>query len=120
MVYRKISTDLKEAALKLKAQGRDTLEEIREITGISLRTLYRAQQQKQLTGSAAPALPIGCGRPQTLLRRDAEYLLSLAQHRPTLFLNEYAKRVEVNCEISVSITTIHRTLERAGLNVKHI
>ncbi|KAF9030615.1 hypothetical protein BJ165DRAFT_1358753 [Panaeolus papilionaceus] len=67
MVYRKISADLKEAALRLKARGHDTDEEICFITGFSTCTLYRACQQKALTGSAAPATPIGRGRPRSLL-----------------------------------------------------
>ncbi len=50
MVYRKISDDLKEAALRLEARGRDTVYDIVAITGFSLRTFYRARQQKLRTG----------------------------------------------------------------------
>jgi len=120
MVYRKISNDLKEAALRLKARGRDSNYEISLITGFSTRTLYRARRRKLLTGSAAPAQPIGRGRPRSLLRRDCDYLLRLARHKPTLFLDEYARRLDRFRTLSVSLTTIHRSLERAGLNVKHV
>jgi transposase len=120
MVYRKISNDLKEAALRLKARGRDTAQEISQITGFCTRTLYRARQRKLLTGSVAPAQAIGRGRPRSLLRRDCDYLLRLARHKPTMFLDEYAQRLQQNRELSVCITTIHRSLERAGLNLKHV
>jgi transposase len=120
MVYRKISTDLKEAAIRLKSRGRDTDYEISQIVGFSTRTLYRARRQKLLTGSAAPAQAVGRGRPRSLLMRDCDYLLRLARHKPTMFLDEYARRLQRYRELSVCIATIHRTLERAGLNVKHV
>jgi transposase len=120
MVYRKISTDLKEAAIRLKARGRDTDYEISQIVGFSTRTLYRVHRQKFLTGSAAPAQAISRGRPRSLLRRDCNYLLRLARHKPTLFLDEYARQLQRYRELSVCVATIHRTLERAGLKVKHV
>lgn len=120
MVYRKISNDLKEAALRLKARGRDTVYDIVAITGFSIRTFYRVRQQKLRTGSVAKQDAIGRGRPRTLLRHDCEYLLRLARYKPTLFLDEYSQCLEQYRALSVSLATIHRTLERAGLNVKHV
>jgi len=35
-------------------------------------------------------------------------------------LDEYSRQLEQHRELSVSLATIHRTLERAGLNVKHV
>ena len=37
-----------------------------------------------------------------------------------MFLNEYAQRLKSCRHLDVSMSTIHRTLERAGLNVKHV
>ena len=120
MVYRHISDDLKEAAIRLKNRGRDTDYEIKQITGFSTKTLKRAIQRKQATGSVAKAQAIGRGRPRSLLRRDCDYLLRLARYNPTLFLDEYSHHLEQFRHISVSMTTIHRSLEQAGLNVKHV
>jgi len=120
MVYRHISDDLKEAAIRLKNRGYDTNHEIRQITGFSTKTLNWAIQRKQATGSVAKAQAIGHGHPRSLLRCDCDYLLRLARYKPTLFLDEYSRRLEKFCEISVSMTTIHRSLERAGLNVKRV
>jgi len=78
MVYRKISDDLKEAALRLMARGRDTVYDIAAVTGFSVRTLYHARHRKLHTGSVAKAEAIGRGRPRTLARRDCDYLLRLA------------------------------------------
>lgn len=120
MVCRRISNDLKEAAMRLKIRGRDTDEEICQITGFSRRTLYRARRRKLQTGSVAPAHAIGRGRPRSLVRRDCDYLIRLARHKPTLFLDEYARRLEQARGLSVGLATIHRSFERAGLNVKHV
>jgi hypothetical protein len=43
-----------------------------------------------MTGSVAKAQVIGRGWPQKLIHPDCRYLLSLAHHKPTLFLDEYA------------------------------
>ena len=87
---------------------------------MSTRTLGRAIQCKQMMGSVAKAQAVGRGRPRSLLRQDCDYLLRLARYNPTLFLDEYSLRLEWFCALSVSLTTIHQSLERAGLNVKHV
>ena len=84
-----ISDDLKDTALQLKLDGQ-TPGYIKHITGISRHTLFRTQKQKHNTGSVAKAQAIGCGRPHSLLQSDAAYLLHLAHHKPTLFLDQYA------------------------------
>ncbi|KAF8149573.1 hypothetical protein B0H34DRAFT_827477, partial [Crassisporium funariophilum] len=104
----------------LDDHGRDSVYDIAAITGLSIRTFYRARRQKICTGSVAEQHAIGCGRPQTLLRRDCNYLLRLARYRPTLFLDKYSQRLEGYRALSVLLATIHRSLERAGLNVKHV
>lgn len=118
MVNRRISDDLKEAALRMKNRGRDTNTEIAQIMGFS--KLFRAQRRKRATGSVAKAQAVGRGRPRSLATADAIYLLQMARHKPDLFLDEYAKRLQQHRYLSVHLTTIHRTLERAGLTVKRV
>jgi hypothetical protein len=55
-----------------------------------------------------------------LLHADAAYLLQLAQHKPTVFLDEYARRLIEFRHLPASLATIHRTFERAGLSVKQV
>jgi transposase len=93
MGNRKISDDLKEAALRLRQDGQ-TPGYIKHITGISRCTLFRTQKQKHDTGSVAKAQAIRHGHPRSLLHSDAAYLLRLARHKPTLFLDEYAHRLK--------------------------
>ena len=54
------------------------------------------------------------------MRQDCDYLLRLAWHKPTLFLDEYSKSLEQFRSLSVSLATIHWSFEHAGLNVKHV
>ena len=63
---------------------------------------------------------IGRGRPRKLVLRDSIYLLNLACHKPTMFLDEYAKCLKDGHYIDASLTTIHITLARAGLNIKRV
>jgi len=119
MGNRRTSDDLKEAALRMKAREyRD--EEILEISQFSLSTLKRAARQKRLTGSVAKVQAIGRGRPRKLIHPDCQYLLSLARHKPSFFLDEYARRLEDNRFLTVSLATIHRSFTRAGLSVKRV
>jgi transposase len=120
MGNRKISDDLKMAALRLRARGQDNDEEISNIVGFSLSTLHRAARRFCLTGDVANHPAIGRGRPRHLLQADCQYLIALAQHNPTVFLDEYAKRLHQFRFLPVSLTTIHRSFERAGLSVKRV
>jgi len=119
MGNRRISNDLKEAALRMKAHAYSD-EETLEIAQFSLSTLKRAARRKRLTGSVAKAQVIGRGRPRKLAHPDCQYLLSLARHKPTLFLDEYARRLQDGRFLAVSLATIHRTFTRAGLSVKRV
>ena len=120
MVNRRISDDLKLAALRLKACGRDSVSEILDIVGFSKKTFYRVQGQFRRIGTVAKANAIGRGRPRKILLADTRYLVRLARHKPTLFLDEYRSRLERYRLLTVSMATIHRALERAGLNVKQV
>jgi transposase len=117
MVNRKISDDLKEVALRMKNRAYTT-KEVLKIVDFSRSTLQRAKRRKLLTGSAAKAQAIGRGRPPKLLHCDCQYLLALAHHKSTLFLDEYAQCLEDGHYIAVSLATIHRIFACAGLNVK--
>ena len=120
MVNRRISDDLKLAVLRLKACGCDSVSEILDIVGFSKKTFYHVQGQFRRIGTVAKANAIRHGRPQKILLADMRYLVCLACHKPTLFLDEYRSHLERYCLLTVSMVTIHRTLEWAGLNVKQV
>ena len=70
MVNRRISDDLKMAALRLRARGRDSTSEILKIVGFSQKTFYRIQSKYRQTGTVAKAEAIGRGRPRKALHGD--------------------------------------------------
>jgi transposase len=119
MVNRRISDDLKRAALRLRARGDSDLE-ICRVVDFSLSTLKRTARRHRLTGSVAKAEAIGRGRPRKLMFRDCQYLLALARHKPTLFLDEYRRRLDEYRLLPVSMSTIHMSFRRAGLSVKRV
>jgi transposase len=113
-------SDLKDAMLRLENRGRDTTAEVLKIAQFSRSTLYRARKQKRETGSVARAQAHGRGRPRTLAELDADYLVRLAKHKPTMFLDEYRERLERYRNLSASLATIHRTFIRARMSLKRV
>ncbi|KAK0236856.1 hypothetical protein EDD85DRAFT_770593 [Armillaria nabsnona] len=98
----------------------DSPEEILHMTRFSLSTLYRTQRHFRLTGDVAKKPALGCGCPRKLLAADIAYLLSLAQHNPSKFLDEYQERLCHYHNITVCLATIHHAFEAAGYSIKKI
>ncbi|KAJ7246426.1 hypothetical protein C8J57DRAFT_1081520, partial [Mycena rebaudengoi] len=72
------------------------------------------------TGSVAlKALVLGRGRPHFLKDNDSAYLLRLAKHQPSTFLEEYQKFLITHRYLPTCISPVHRTFERAGLVFSH-
>ncbi|KAG2128316.1 uncharacterized protein EDB93DRAFT_1071763, partial [Suillus bovinus] len=88
----RISNDLKDAALRMVNKGYATTE-ILSITQFSKSTFYRTQRRKRATGSVAKIQAIGRGRPRAFSQHDINFLIRLARHNPTLFLDEYQMRL---------------------------
>ncbi|KAG1854287.1 hypothetical protein F4604DRAFT_1932895 [Suillus subluteus] len=86
MGNRRISDDLKDAALRMANKGYATTE-ILSITQISTSTIYRTQCRKRATGSVAKIQAIGRGRPRAFTQHDIQFVIRLACHNPTLFLD---------------------------------
>lgn len=120
MGNRRISDDLKEAALRLQDRGRDSTREILKIVAFSRSTLHRTRKRKVLTGHVTKAVAHGRGRPRTLAEQDADYLVRLARHKPTTFLDEYRERLERYRHLPASLSTIHRTFTRNRMSLKKI
>ncbi|PBK84973.1 hypothetical protein ARMGADRAFT_942636 [Armillaria gallica] len=90
------------------------------MTRFSLSTLYHTQCRFRLTGDVAKEPALGRGHPQKLLAADIAYLLSLARHNPSKFLDEYQERLCRYRNIIVCLATIHRAFEAAGYSIKKI
>jgi transposase len=120
MGYRKISADLKLAAIKLYEQHLLDLDDILDCVGFSERTFWRIQKQYNETGHVEPPISTSRGRPRKLHFDDITYLLALVRQCPDWFLNELLDLLDTNRFIAVHYTTIHRELERAGISLKKL
>jgi transposase len=120
MGNRKISPDLKLAAVRLHERGVLTTREILECVGFSRRTFLRICKLYRETGDVIKPRSEYIGRPRALNIEDVAYLTELVQHRPDWFLDELAGLVQRNRFISLHYTTIHRELHRAGISLKKL
>jgi len=118
MPNRKISHDLKLAALRLHQHGAMPLSDILQCLGISRMTFFRVQKIFCETGDVVKPQSAYRGRLRIQNHADVHYLIELIQHRPDWFLNELQGLLERNRFISVHYTTIHRELLRAGISLK--
>ncbi|KAJ6479049.1 Homeodomain-like protein, partial [Mycena sanguinolenta] len=116
---RRISRDLKIAALNLYEQGHFSLKQILACVGFSRSTFFRALHLWQTTGDVVRPQN-RTGRPRLLHHEDVDHLIRLVQERPDWFLDELLHLLEHNRFISVHYTTIHRELERAGMSAKRL
>lgn len=120
MPYRKISRDVKLAAIRLHERALLPLEDILDCLRISRRTFYRILLLWRTTGDVVRHNYGVRGRPRHLHFDDIEYLKQLISHRPDWFLDELQYLLATNHFISAHYTTIHRELERARVSTKKL
>lgn len=121
-MFRKISRDVKIAALNLHENGLLPLKDILACVGFSEGTFYRTLRLWRETGDVVTHRhgDPRRGRFRLLHHDDIQYLLRLIQHRPDWFLDELLNLLQHNRFISVHYTTIHRELQRAGMSYKKL
>ena len=120
MGNRKISQDLKFAAIRLYERGLLPLEDILDCVGFSRATFFRTLALWRQTGNVVKAGYISRGRRRSMNTDDLHYLLRLLRARPDWFLDELLSLLEENRFISVHYTTIFRELQRAGVSYKKL
>jgi transposase len=120
MGFRKVSRDVKIAAIKLNERGLLELQDILDCCGFSMRTWYRVLKLWRETGDVINPTKSLRGRLRSLDRNDVEYLLRLIRQNPDYFLDELLYLLKTNRFISVHYTTIHQELERAGVSRKKL
>ena len=120
MPFRKISRDLKLAAMNLYERQLVSLDDILDCVGFSERTFYRVLNLWRETGDVIKHLDGLRGRPRLLVFNDLQYLLHLVRHRPDWFLDELADLLHENRFISVHFSTNLRELARAGYSIKKL
>lgn len=120
MPFRKISRDVKVAAIRLHERGLLDLENILDCCGLSERTWYRIQKLWRETGDVISSKRSLRGRLRLLDHDDVEYLLRLVRQNPDYFLDELLHLLKTNRFVSVHYITVHRELQRAGVSLKKL
>jgi transposase len=120
MPYRRISRDLKLAAMNLYERELIPLEDILDCVGFSERTFYCVLKLWRETGDVVNHTHGFRGRPHLLVFDDVQYLLRLVRHRPDWFLDELTDLLQENRFVSIHFTTVLRELARAGYSVKKL
>lgn len=120
MPYRKISRDVKIAAVNLFERNLLPLDAILGCVGFSESTFWRIWKLWNDTGDVVAHKPGTPGRPRLLVHDDLQYLIRLIRHRPCIFLEELQNLLRTNRFVSVHLSTIQRELSRAGISTKRL
>ena len=120
MPFRKISKDIKIAAMRLYEDDILSKPVILDYLSISSRTFDRVLALWNATGEVVRETNGVRGRPRILHFSDVEYLKRLIRHRPDWFLDELQYLLQTNRFIAAHFTTVHRELVRAGISEKKI
>ncbi|KAG2353853.1 hypothetical protein BDR07DRAFT_1366657 [Suillus spraguei] len=120
MGFRKISRDVKLAAIRLHERDLLSLRNILDSCGFSERTWFRILKLWRETGDVVNHRPTLRGRLRALDHEDIDCLLRLIRQNPDYFLDELTHLLATNEFISVHFTTIFRELERANVSYKKL
>ena len=120
MPYRKISSDVKLAAIRLYKRELLPLDDILDCLGFHERTFYHILALWHETGDIVKHNFRAPGQPWILHFDDIDYLLRLISQRPDWFLDELLNLLRSNCFISVHYTTVHNALVQAGISLKKL
>ena len=117
MVFRKISKDVKDRAIDLHYQGL-ILHDIRDLLGISLRSLSRWKRNQEVYGSTLPPPTHLAGRPRIL---SGEQVLSICEQlnrAPEMYLDEIQDWVALTTQTSISKSALSELIQDAGYSFK--
>lgn len=111
-----LSHDLRIRVLSTYLEGH-SYEKVAAQYGVSVRFIRNLKARYDETGSVEPR-PHGGGAPQRLSSEDKEALKRWVTAHPDWSLSQYKARLQSECGVLVSESTISRTLERLGFTRK--
>ncbi|TFK59144.1 hypothetical protein BDN72DRAFT_733191, partial [Pluteus cervinus] len=120
MPFRRISRDVKMAAIRLHERNILDLGEILDCCQFSRRTFFRILKLWRETGDVIRYRINLRGRPRYLVREDLDYLLELIRNNPDYFLDELLHLLKTNRFVSAHYTTIHNELMRLNISRKKL
>ena len=119
MVYRKISSDLKECALRLWELGW-SMEDVCQLFSVSPRSLQRWCALFEDIGQVVrPPSPL-VGRTRLITRACMNAIETLLQAHPETYLDELVWWLAIHHDLAISKATLQKTLEEVGLTHKRL
>ncbi|EDQ98175.1 uncharacterized protein LACBIDRAFT_336207 [Laccaria bicolor S238N-H82] len=116
--YRYIPPEQKQLIVTMHIRGTSTTN-IEQSTGISTRTIRRILKLWNDTGRVMRQ-PLEPGRPRVLNSLEVEYLESLIEQRPDIYVTELQNALFVTYGAEVDASTITQTLYRRGFTRKKV
>ena len=120
MPFRKISRDVRLAAVNLYECEHLSLEQILDCVGFSERTFWQILKLWKESGDVVQHTYGIRGHPRIFHFEDLHYLLHLVHHQPDWFLDEMLDLLNDNRLVAVHFSTIHHELARAGISRKRL
>jgi transposase len=117
---RKISRDVKIAAVKLYECHLLDVDDILDCCNFSRRTWFQILKLWRETGDVVSEAQSISGRLRTLDYDDIHYLQNLIEDNPDYFLDELLHLLKTNRFISLHFTTVFRELQRARVSHKKL
>jgi transposase len=112
-----VAPQLRDRIVAWRYEQRKPAAEIAELAGCSERTVYGILHNHWDFGQTANPYTQRCGCPRALEIGDINYLSSLLDANPTMYLDELQEMLWENQEVDVTLSTLLRTLKRiAAMN----
>jgi transposase len=108
------SIDLRERVVQAYEEGKGSIEQIASMFNVGETFVKKMLRQKRETGSVNP-LPHGGGNKPKLSKKEDRLLEKEIKSQSDVSLSELQEYLLKKSNLNVSLTTIHRALERLGL-----
>jgi transposase len=117
MVYRHISSDMKECALRLWESGWSR-QDVCSVLGVSRASIYRWAELLETFGSVTPPPPPIRGRPRIIGIAAMTAIKDIYARNCDVYLDELCWHLAIFHDIAISKSALQATLVRAGLTRK--
>lgn len=115
-----LSQETRERIVVWKHEQHKTAPEIAELAGCSQSTVYAVLAFERDYGVVNNPFAKQKGRPRALTTTDLNYITSLLEANPALYLDELHAQLLANRDVDVSLATLSRSLRSLALSNKKI
>jgi len=118
-VRKHYSADLKQRVIHQAYTLHKRSKDIATDLDIPLRVVQRVKKTWQEIGEVCHERKY-MGRTPLLSMVETQFMLGLLEHTPDIYLDEIQEQLRTQHDISVSLTTVSRTLKRLGISSKKL